>query len=123
LSIANRWQLSRVVFTAFLPSLIRCSAAPRLLQNRTTARLFASRFVTMKPARGNHSPLWNSTFATTRRAFFQLSARQRNLLYQTTGLWLGLPTGRVNNSARSLSGLSLAGTRMAYFTPRSSSAS
>src|ERR1035437_6116527 len=34
-----------------------------------------------------------------------------------------LPTGRVNNSAMSRSRLSLAGMRMAYFTPRSSSAS
>jgi hypothetical protein len=44
-------------------------------------------------------------------------------LYLTTGLWLGLPTGRVSNSAMSRSRLSLAGMRMAYFTPRASSAS
>ena len=27
----NLWQLSRVIFTACLPSLIHCSAVPRLL--------------------------------------------------------------------------------------------
>ena len=27
----NRWQLNRVIFTACLPSLIHCSAMPRLL--------------------------------------------------------------------------------------------
>lgn len=48
--------------------------------------------------------IWNSTFAATRRAIFQLTAWHRKLLYQTTGLWPGLPTGRVNNSAMSLSG-------------------
>src|SRR5713226_4408768 len=45
------------------------------------------------------------------------------LLYQTTGLWPGLPTGRVSSSAMSRSRLSLAGMRIAYITPRSSSAS
>jgi len=28
----------------------------------------------MKPTRGNSSPAWNFTFATTRRAFLQLAA-------------------------------------------------
>src|ERR1035438_6590223 len=95
----NRWQLSRVILTACLPSLIHCSAVPRLLWNRTTARLSVSRLVTMNPTRGNSSPKWNSTFATTRRAVFQLAAWYRNSLYQNTGLWLGLPTGRVSSSA------------------------
>jgi hypothetical protein len=27
----NRWQLSRVTFTAWFPTLINCSAVPRLL--------------------------------------------------------------------------------------------
>ena len=53
----------------------------------------------MNPTRGNSSPKWNSTFATTRRAVFQLAAWYRNSLYQNTGLWLGLPTGRVSSSA------------------------
>src|ERR1035437_8873097 len=35
----NRWQESRVILTACFPSLIHCSAVPRLLQQRTTARL------------------------------------------------------------------------------------
>src|ERR1035437_8182222 len=43
----------------------------------------------MKPTRGNSSPKWNSTFATARRAVFQLAAAYRKPLYQTTGLWLG----------------------------------
>src|SRR5450759_2514496 len=37
-------------------------------------RLGVSRLVTMKPNRGNNSPAWYSTFATTRRAVFQLAA-------------------------------------------------
>src|SRR5216683_6833744 len=65
-----------------------------LVVERTTARLSAARLVTMKPTRGNNSPKWNSTFATTRRAVFQVAASYRKLLYRTTGLWLGLPTGR-----------------------------
>ena len=77
----------------------------------------------MNPTRGNNSPKWNSTFATTRRAVLQLAAWYRKLLYQTTGLWLGLPTGRVSNSAMSRSRFSLAGMRMTYFTHRFSSAS
>jgi len=77
----------------------------------------------MNPTRGNSSPKWNSTFATTRRASFQLAAWYRKLLYQTTGLWLGLPTGRVSSSAMSRAKLSLAGMRIAYFTPRASRAS
>ncbi len=43
--------------------------------------------------------------------------------YRTTGLWPGLPTGRVSNSAISRSGLSLDGMRIAYFTRLSSTAS
>ena len=43
-------------------------------RNRTTARLGSVRFVTMKPTRGNNSPKWNSTLATTLRAVFQLAA-------------------------------------------------
>ncbi len=35
----KRWQLSRVIATACLPSLINCSAVPRLLYKRTTAQL------------------------------------------------------------------------------------
>ena len=77
----------------------------------------------MNPTRGNSSPKWNPIFATTRRAFFQLAAWERKPLYQATGLWLGLPTGRVSNSAMSRARFSLAGMRMAYFTPRPSSAS
>jgi hypothetical protein len=42
-----------------------------LLQARRLGRL---RFVTMKPTRGNSAPKWNFTFATTRRAAFQLAA-------------------------------------------------
>src|ERR1035441_3707509 len=57
----------------------------------------------MKPTRGNSSPKWNSTLATTRRAVLRLAAWYRKLLYQTTGLWLGRPTGRVSNSAMSRS--------------------
>jgi len=34
-----------------------------------------------------------------RRAVFELAARYRQLLYQTAGLWLGRPTGRVNSPA------------------------
>jgi hypothetical protein len=40
----------------------------------------------MNPTRGNNSPKWNSTLATTRRAVFQLAAWYKKLLYQTTGL-------------------------------------
>src|SRR6516162_10584298 len=39
-----------------------------------------------EPTRGNRSPKWNSTLATTRRAIFQLAAWYKKLLYQTTGL-------------------------------------
>ena len=39
------------------------------------------------------------------------------------GLWLGLPTGRVNSSAMFRSGFSLDGMRIAHFTLRSSSTS
>jgi len=46
-----------------------------------------------------------------------------NTLVPDQGLWPGLPTGRVGNSAMPRCRLSLAGMRMAYFTPRSSSAS
>ena len=70
----NLWQLSRAIFTACLPSLIHCSAVPRLLWNRTTARFGSVRFVTMNPTRGNNSPEWCSTFATTLRAVFQPAA-------------------------------------------------
>src|ERR1017187_8907159 len=38
-------------------------------------------------------------------------------------VWLGRPTGRVSNSEMSRSRFALAGIRMRYFTPRSSSAS
>ena len=42
---------------------------------RTTARFDVWKLVTMKPTRGNNSPKWNSTFATTRRALVQLAAQ------------------------------------------------
>ena len=51
------------------------------------------------------------------------SNQVRLALSLLAGLWLGLPTGRVSNSAMSRSRLSFAGIRIAYFTPRSSSAS
>ena len=41
-------------------------------QDQLVGRL---RLVTMKPTVGNSSPGWNSTLATTRRAFDQLFAR------------------------------------------------
>ena len=61
-------------------------------------------------------------FATTGRAVVQLAAWYRKPLYQNTALWLGRARA-VNNSAMSRSRFSLAGMRMAYFTPRSPSAS
>ena len=48
----------------------------------------------MKPTRGNSSPAWCSTFATTRRAVVHLSAWSWKLLYRTSGLRLGRPAGR-----------------------------
>src|SRR5712692_2282464 len=40
----KRWQLSRVIFTACLPSLIHCSAVPRLVQKGLgKARIAAAR--------------------------------------------------------------------------------
>src|SRR6266852_2945308 len=45
-----------------------CRTAPR-------PGLKPPRLVTMNPTRGNNSPKWNSTFATTRRMVFQLAAR------------------------------------------------
>src|ERR1035437_3265328 len=44
----------------------------------------------MKPTRGNNSPKWNSTFATTRRAVFQLGSCRFPLivLQQTTQSFL-----------------------------------
>ncbi len=77
----------------------------------------------MKPTRGNSSSQWNSTFATTRRAIFQLPAWYRKLLYRTTGLWLGRPTGRWSSSGTAYSSVSLEEMRIAYSTPRASSAS
>ena len=52
-------------------------------------------FVTMKPTRGNSSPLCHSTLAITRRARSQLSARYQKSSYRITGNravdeWLGL---------------------------------
>ena len=46
----------------------------------------------------------------------------QKLLYRTTGLWLGRPTGRVNNSVMFRCRLSFAGRRIAYFTSRPSNA-
>jgi hypothetical protein len=51
-----------------------CFAVPRLLWNHTSARLEVWKLVTMKPTRGNNSPKWNSTFATTRVLLVQLDA-------------------------------------------------
>ena len=50
-------------------------------------------FVTMKPTRGNSSPLCHSTLATTRRARSQLPARYQKSSYRITGRFGGLPTG------------------------------
>ena len=50
-------------------------------------------FVTMKPTRGNNSPLCHSALATTRRARSQLPARYQNSSYRITGRSGGLPTG------------------------------
>src|SRR5437867_6807879 len=50
-----------------LPSLIHCSAVPRQLYMRTTARFVAVSVVTMKPTRGNSSPRRCSTLVSARR--------------------------------------------------------
>ena len=50
-------------------------------------------FVTMKPTRGNNSPLCHSALATTRRARSQLPARYQNSSYRITERSGGLPTG------------------------------
>jgi len=52
----NRWRDSLVQCVACLPSLIHCSAVPRLLWKRTTERLGKLMLVTMNPDRGNNSP-------------------------------------------------------------------
>ena len=55
--------------------------------------------VTMKPTRGNSSPLCHSTLATTRRARSQLPARYQKSSYRITGRFGGLPTGRISKGS------------------------
>ena len=69
-------------------------------------------FVTMKPTRGNSSPLCHSTFATTRRARSQLSARYQKSSYRITGRFGGLPTGRISKGAISYCSTLLLGSRL-----------
>ena len=70
-------------------------------------------FVTMKPTRGNSSPLCHSTLATTRRARSQLSARYQKSSYRITGRFGGLPTGRISKGAISHCSTLLLGSRIA----------
>ena len=60
----NLWQESLVQFTAYLPSLIHCSAVLRLLQKSTAPSSgLRERLLTTKPTRGNNSFCRHSTFA------------------------------------------------------------
>ena len=68
-------------------------------------------FVTMKPTRGNSSPLCHSTLVTTRRARSQLPARYQKSSYRITGRFGGLPTGRISSGAISYCSTFLAGAK------------
>ena len=72
-----RWHDSRVQLP-FDP-LLGCPST--IVELRTTPSGPAVMFVTMKPTRGNSSPLCHSTLATTRRAWSQLSARYQKSSY------------------------------------------
>ena len=74
------WHDSRVQFSAYFPSLTHCSAVLEGVVRFYNGRGTSVMFVTMKPTRGNSSPLYHSTFATTRRARSQLSARYQKVV-------------------------------------------
>ncbi len=76
----------------------------------------------MKPTRGNSSPTWCSTFATTRRGVVQLSAWHWKLLYRMSGVRLGRPGARNRRPSIASSKFLFAGIRIAYWTPRASRA-
>ena len=76
-----------------LPLLDPPLGCPSTIVERTTPSGPAVMFVTMKPTRGNNSPLCHATLATTHRARCQLPARYQNSSYRITGRSAGLPTG------------------------------
>jgi hypothetical protein len=64
-----------------LRSAIVLKASSLLGFHQAPARLGRLRFVTIKPTRGNSSPTWNSTFATTPRAVFHLGDQIEDLYF------------------------------------------